>query len=152
MIMKTTVNRRNFLRTAMLERPWWVPALPCLAAVTKPDECHFTVLKWGSPLIRCANTTLMRQSRRRGKQASNIFRSKKFTFPSKSTPQEAKEAARKIAAAGLVLMGGGVIYMKNDADQIRNVFRICKGSRDEDDRLQSRAEALDESGKARQGI
>jgi len=47
-------------------------------------------------------------------------------LPMKSTPAEREEARKKIEAAGLVLMGGGVIYMKNKDDEIRGAFENAK--------------------------
>lgn len=44
----------------------------------------------------------------------------------KSTPEQRQEARSKIQAAGLTLMGGGVIYLKNDEDEIRNAFQYAK--------------------------
>jgi sugar phosphate isomerase/epimerase len=44
----------------------------------------------------------------------------------KSTTAERQEAHKKIEAAGLVLMGGGVIYMKNDADEIKAIFDYAR--------------------------
>ena len=43
-----------------------------------------------------------------------------------STKEQRQEAAKKIKDAGLVLMGGGVIYMKNDDKEIRSMFDYCK--------------------------
>ena len=43
-----------------------------------------------------------------------------------STTEERKEAAKKIRDNGLVLMGGGVIYLKNDENQVRNAFNYVK--------------------------
>jgi len=44
----------------------------------------------------------------------------------KSTPAERQEARRKIEAAGLVLMGGGVITIANNEDAVRSVFEYAK--------------------------
>jgi len=47
-------------------------------------------------------------------------------LPLKSTREQRLEARKKVEAAGLVLMGGGVIYMKNNEDEIRNAFEYAK--------------------------
>ncbi len=47
-------------------------------------------------------------------------------LPLKTTTAQRQEARKKIDAAGLVLLGGGVIYMKNQEDDIRNVFNYAK--------------------------
>jgi sugar phosphate isomerase/epimerase len=44
----------------------------------------------------------------------------------KSTPAERKEARKKIADAGLVLMGGGVISIANKEEAVRDVFEYAK--------------------------
>lgn len=47
-------------------------------------------------------------------------------LPMKSTMAQRQEAHRKIEAAGLVLMGGGVIYINNKEEEVRNVFEYAK--------------------------
>jgi sugar phosphate isomerase/epimerase len=47
-------------------------------------------------------------------------------LPLKSSPEQRKEAHDKIEAAGLQLMGGGVIYLKNNEPQIREAFQYAK--------------------------
>jgi sugar phosphate isomerase/epimerase len=44
----------------------------------------------------------------------------------KSSTEERQTARRKIAVAGLILMGGGVIYLKDDEAEIRNAFEYAK--------------------------
>src|SRR5437899_7754770 len=51
---------------------------------------------------------------------------KEMHLPFKSTPTEREQAHRKVEAAGLTLLGGGVIYMKNDAAEIRSYFDYAK--------------------------
>lgn len=51
---------------------------------------------------------------------------KDMHLPMKSTREQRQEARRKIEAAGLVLMGGGVIYMKNKPEEIRAAFEYAK--------------------------
>jgi inosose dehydratase len=51
---------------------------------------------------------------------------KDMHLPLNSSTAERREASRKIAGAGLVLMGGGVIYMKNDETAIRACFDYAK--------------------------
>jgi inosose dehydratase len=47
-------------------------------------------------------------------------------LPLKSTQEERQAAHKKIEAAGLTLLGGGVIYMKNNEEEIRNAFEYAK--------------------------
>jgi sugar phosphate isomerase/epimerase len=44
----------------------------------------------------------------------------------KSTKEQRQEARKKVEAAGLVLMGGGVIYIKNNEEEIRNIFDYAR--------------------------
>jgi sugar phosphate isomerase/epimerase len=47
-------------------------------------------------------------------------------LPMTATPDEIKAARAKLDAAGITLMGGGVIYMKNDEGQVRKAFEYAK--------------------------
>ena len=49
-------------------------------------------------------------------------------LPLKSTREQRREAQEKIKAAGLTLMGGGVIYMKNSEAEIKSIFDYAKDS------------------------
>jgi len=51
---------------------------------------------------------------------------KDMHLPLTSTRAERKETAKKVKVAGLTLMGGGVISMKNDEQQIRDAFQYAK--------------------------
>jgi sugar phosphate isomerase/epimerase len=51
---------------------------------------------------------------------------KDMHLPLKSTPVERQLAHHKVEAAGLTLLGGGVIYMKNDTAEIRSYFDYAK--------------------------
>ena len=47
-------------------------------------------------------------------------------LPMTATAAELKAARAKLDAAGIALMGGGVIYMKNDEAQVRKAFEYAK--------------------------
>jgi sugar phosphate isomerase/epimerase len=51
---------------------------------------------------------------------------KDFHLPLKSTPEERREVARKLKEAGLILLGCGVVTMKNDEAEIRHAFEYAK--------------------------
>jgi len=51
---------------------------------------------------------------------------KDMHLPMKSSRAERADARKKVKAAGLVLMGGGVIAMKNDEQEIRAAFEYAK--------------------------
>jgi sugar phosphate isomerase/epimerase len=47
-------------------------------------------------------------------------------LPMNSTADQRREVAEKIKQAGLKLMGCGVVYMKNDRQEIRNAFEYAR--------------------------
>ena len=49
-------------------------------------------------------------------------------LPMTATSDEIKAARAKLAAAGITLMGGGVIYMKNDEAAVRKAFEYAKAA------------------------
>ena len=49
-------------------------------------------------------------------------------LPMTATPEELKAARAKLDAAGITLMGGGVISMKNDEAQVRKSFEYAKAA------------------------
>jgi len=49
-------------------------------------------------------------------------------LPMTATPDETKAARAKLDAAGIALMGGGVIYMKNDEAAVRKAFEYAKAA------------------------
>jgi inosose dehydratase len=51
---------------------------------------------------------------------------KDMHLPLKSTRAQRQKASKEVKDAGLVLMGGGVITMKNDEQQIRDAFQYAK--------------------------
>jgi len=51
---------------------------------------------------------------------------KDMHLPLKSSPEQRREVSQRLKAAGLTLMGCGVIYLKNDPVQIREAFEYAK--------------------------
>ncbi len=51
---------------------------------------------------------------------------KSFHLELNSTTQERKAVAKKLKENGIHLMGGGVIYLKNDEEQILNAFQYAR--------------------------
>jgi inosose dehydratase len=128
--MKDTINRRRFLQAGLLGTTALAAALPkdALAAVTKPQRDSFDGLKLGM-----ASYTLRKfpldQAIAMTKQAGLKYINLKDAHLSlKSSREERQEARKKIEDAGLTLMGGGVIYMKNNDAEIRAVFDYAKDS------------------------
>src|SRR5882762_8431186 len=130
-MMKTSpaLNRRRFLQASLLASTALAAAtLPrkSLAAVTKPERDPFHGLKMGLTSYTLRKFTLD-QAIAMTKQAGVKYISlKEVHLPLKSTPEQRKEARKKVEDAGLVLMGGGVIYIKDNEDEIHNVFEYAK--------------------------
>src|SRR5947208_3237185 len=121
------LNRRKFLRAGMLGAVVaGAGPLPCLAAVTKKERDPFHGLKVGITSYTLRKYGLDEAIAKTKQAGVKYFSIKEVHLALKSTPAERKEASKKIADAGLVLMGGGVIYMKNDTAQIRNVFEYAR--------------------------
>jgi sugar phosphate isomerase/epimerase len=53
---------------------------------------------------------------------------KDFHLPMTDSPEAIAAARRKIEAAGLAIMGGGTITLKNDAAQLRKAFEYAKAA------------------------
>jgi inosose dehydratase len=123
------INRRNFLQTGLLGSTALAMAslpTPASAALTKPDGDQLHGLKLGMASYSYQKFTLdqaIAMTKQAGLKYINL---KDFHLSLKSTPAEREEAHKKIADAGLTLMGGGVIYMKNDEAEIHSVFEYAK--------------------------
>ncbi len=124
-----SLNRRHFLRNsvvgsallgaAVVPRRSW-------AALTKPERDPCSGLKLGVTSYTLRNFTLD-QAIAMTKQAGVKYISlKDMHLPMKSTAEQRKAAREKTERAGLVLLGAGVIYMKNDATEIEAAFQYAK--------------------------
>jgi sugar phosphate isomerase/epimerase len=51
---------------------------------------------------------------------------KDMHLPFKTPPDERRETRKKLDAAGIVLMGGGVVYMNNNEPEIRGYFEYAR--------------------------
>jgi inosose dehydratase len=124
-------NRREFLRTGFFASTALAAVTApdaLLAAVTKPDRdpCHGLKLGITTYTLRKFN---LDQAIAMTKEAGVKYVSlKEVHLPLKSTTAERQAAQKKVEAAGLILTGGGVIYIKNNPDEIRNVFEYAKDS------------------------
>jgi sugar phosphate isomerase/epimerase len=122
-------NRRNFLKSSLLG----TAALSALtlpiatsAALTKTSRDPFHGLKMGIASYSVRKFSLDQAIETTRQLGLKYICLKDMHLPYKSTPAERQAARKKIEDAGLVLMGGGVIYMNNKEDEIRSMFEYAK--------------------------
>jgi inosose dehydratase len=126
----SSFNRRRFLQgtilsslavsaATLLPRKVW-------GGVTKEPGDPFRGLKFGIASYTFRKFNLeqaIAMTRQAGVQYITL---KDFHLPMGSSPTERKQAKASIEAAGLKLMGGGVIYMKNDEAEIKAAFDYAR--------------------------
>jgi inosose dehydratase len=120
------LDRRRFLQTSLLGSSAALAAAKwggnALAAVSKQQRDLDGGLKLGMASYTYRKFTL-EQAIEMTKQAGFKYINLKDVHLSlKSTTEERQAARQKIEAAGLKLVGGGVIYMKNDEAEIQRAF------------------------------
>ncbi len=122
-------SRRCFLRNSVLGSTLLGAAAleqSSCAALTKPERDPCAGLKLGVTSYTLRNFSLD-QAIAMTKQAGVKYISlKDMHLPMKSTPEQRKEARKKIEAAGLELLGGGVIYLKNNPAEIQAAFDYAR--------------------------
>ena len=124
------LNRRRFLHGTLLS-PLALSAFTALpqvvrAAVTREPGDPFRGLKFGIASYTLRNFNLeqaIAMTRQAGVQHITL---KDVHLPMRSSPTERRQAKASIEAAGLKLMGGGVIYMKNDEAEIKAAFDYAR--------------------------
>jgi inosose dehydratase len=124
------INRRRFLQTSLIGSSAALSVAKLgsntFGAVVKPERDPDGGLKLGVASYTFRNFTL-EQAIEMTKQAGfKYINLKDVHLPLKSTTEERQAARQKIEAAGLKLMGGGVIYMKNDDAEIQRVFEYAR--------------------------
>lgn len=129
--MKHTHNltRRHFLQSGLLGSTALAAATlpaPLFAAVTKATREPFDGLKVGMASYTLNKFSLDEAIAMTTQAGVKYISLKEVHLPLKSTPDQRHEARQKIEAAGLVIISAGVIYMKNDEDEIRNIFEYAK--------------------------
>ncbi len=125
----TSVTRRGFLQTSVLSSAVLVAGgLPVQtkAALTKPERDPCAGLKLGVTSYSLRNFDFDRAIAMTKQAGVKYISLKDMHLPLKSTAEQRRVAREKIEAAGLVLMGGGVIYMKNDPAEIAATFQYAK--------------------------
>ncbi len=124
-----SINRRQFLQTGVMgSTALAMTVLPVTArgGVTKPDRDAFHGLKMGMASYSLRKFTLEQAIAMTKEAGVKYISLKEVHLPLKSTPEERREARGKIEAAGLALLSGGVIYIKDDEAEVRNIFEYAK--------------------------
>jgi sugar phosphate isomerase/epimerase len=127
----TTLNRRSFLKAGFITSTTLAvgPASrSARGAVTKPQRVAYNGLKLGIASYTFRKFSLDQAINMSKETGAGYISLKDVHLPYKSTTAERQEARKKIEEAGLVLISGGVIYMKNDEQQIRGFFDYAKDS------------------------
>lgn len=128
--MKTvSVNRRRFLQTSLLGSTALVAANitnESAAALTKPAGDPFRGLKMGVTSYTWLKFPLDQAIAMTNQVGVKYISLKDVHLPLKSTPEQRREVHKKLEDAGLTLMGGGVIYFKNNEEEIHNIFEYAK--------------------------
>src|SRR5215831_15038933 len=122
------LSRRRFLSAGLAGSAITTAILPTvsLAAVSKPQREPYDGLKLGMASYTFRKFTLDQAIAMTKAAGATQISLKDFHLPYKSTPEERREARNKVEAAGLVLASGGVIYMKNDPEQVRGFFDYAR--------------------------
>jgi sugar phosphate isomerase/epimerase len=123
------LNRRRFLQSGLLGSTVLASAnftIDSKAALTKTQADPFHGLKMGLTSYTWRNFKLEQAISMTKEVGAKYISLKEVHLPLKSTPEQRHEARKKVEDAGLTLMGGGVIYFKNNEEEIRNVFEYAK--------------------------
>ena len=123
--------RRRFLQASLLGSAALAGgAIPASAfgAVTKPKRDPFDGLKVGVASYSLRKFNLDQAIAMTKQLGVKYITLKEMHLPLKSTPEECREAARKVKDAGLTLMSCGVVGLKNDERQIRAAFEYAKNA------------------------
>jgi sugar phosphate isomerase/epimerase len=120
--MKTPrLDRRGFLRAGLLGSTLAFGGT-AMAAVVKPERTTDDGLKIGMASYTYRKFNLDQAIEMTKDAGLKYINLKDVHLPLKSTKEECEAARAKVEAAGLKLMGGGVIYMKNDEGEIGRIF------------------------------
>jgi sugar phosphate isomerase/epimerase len=126
------IDRRRFLQTSLLGSTVALAAANLggnvFGAVTKPERDSDGGLKLGIASYTFRNFTLDQAIDMTKQAGFKYINLKDCHLPLKSTTEERQAARQKIEAAGLKLLGGGVIYMENDEAAIQHIFEYAKDS------------------------
>jgi inosose dehydratase len=123
------LDRRGFLKAGFISSSALAVGIisrSALAAVTKPQRAPHDGLKLGIASYTFRKFSLDQAVTMSKEAGAGYISLKDFHLPYKSTRAEREEARKKVESAGLVLISGGVIYMKNNEEEIRGFFDYAK--------------------------
>jgi inosose dehydratase len=124
------LNRRNFIEAGILVAAGLSATsraqASSLPAADSPKSDPYRGLKFGVASYSLRNFSLDGAISIMKKLGVRYISLKDVHLPMESTPAQRKEARKKLEDAGLILMGGGVIYLRNDEVEIRNAFEYAK--------------------------
>ena len=123
------LDRRSFLKTASLGYAGLALAaaeMPSTAAVTKAARPPYDGLKLGVASYTFRKFTLEQAIEMTRRAGARYISLKDVHLPYKSSAAERQETRKKLEDAGLVLISGGVIYMKNNEAEIRGFFEYAR--------------------------
>jgi inosose dehydratase len=130
MNMKSAFTRRTFLQRTALAAAGaaTVSAMrnPAQGAVTKPETERDKGLKLGIASYSLRKFPLQQAIAMTRQAGLNYITLKDVHLSFKSSPAELAAARKQIEAAGLTLMGGGVIYINNKEAEARTFFEYAK--------------------------
>ena len=115
------INRRHFLQTGLLGSTLAFGGVAA-AAVVKPQRPPDGGLKLGMASYTCRKFSLDQAIAMTKEAGLKYINLKDVHLPLTSTKEQCQAARAKIEAAGLKLMGGGVIYIKYNENEIKNIF------------------------------
>jgi sugar phosphate isomerase/epimerase len=123
------LSRRSFLQRSVIGSgvvvaATWPGAVPAEVRKPEKDPCHG--LKLGLTSYTLRKFTLDQAIAMTLDAGVKYISLKDMHLSLKSTAQDRKAAHDKIEAAGLQLMGGGVIYLKNNEQEIRGAFEYAR--------------------------
>jgi inosose dehydratase len=124
------LNRRRFFQTGILASAGLgavagLPATP-RAGAAKEERDPFAGLKVGMASYSLRKFTLAQAIEMTRKVGVKYICLKDMHLPMKSSPADRQAAREQVEAGGLRLTGAGVIYLKNDEEQIHQAFEYVK--------------------------
>jgi sugar phosphate isomerase/epimerase len=125
------VDRRSFLKAGFISSTAVaIASVPtaALSALTKPERAAYGGLKLGMASYTFRKFSLDQAIAMSKEAGAGYISLKEFHLPYTSSQAERKQARAKVEAAGLVLISGGVISMKNNEQEIRGFFDYARDS------------------------